>query len=632
MVDILDDPQFDVEFVDTNDNGLVDRIQWVVPQLSEKEFAVQADITDKKPVDVPSKLDLMKQKLDGGFYDKVLNLMNSRAAGKLLSPLSVTNTAETLAEPVPEYYDVIILPLRNSDTEDLQTTIELNKDQIVDDLLTNYNAKNVYKGQKLSFVTASVPVIEIPILVDDKIISLISDGELSLNEDLQISKQVIYSIGISPDDNLDGFGTKVAQVEFGIDQTHPNIIVGVGETIVKQTFCTESSCITDNNPTPNSLYDDIFDHGTHVAGIIAGKAGAPPHDDKAGVAPGTELFNVKLNSTAALVRAFDWAVLNDADIVNMSLGIDVGGGISELCKDPTPTVAVTIIADEVVDAGVLFVKSAGNRGSVPPIDYTITSPGCGYNVFTIGNLNDMDTPGSSTTWKVHGTSSRGPSSQVGVFTDERIKPEVVAPGSSIFSHNNAGSFSILSEFDGTLITGTSFAAPHVTCLASLIKQANPTFTPIEMKSAIIAGADWANPLVKDTIINPATPFTAVTYESLTGIGKTNFDAWGLGLINATKSIDMVRNGNVILDKMLGIGPANKLTYTFTVTSNEVNQEQRIILTWLSHGFSVPLTNPVNPQQLSNLTLSLQDPSALIIADSTSKVQNNEFVIFTPTVQ
>ncbi|MBA4719397.1 MAG: hypothetical protein HRO68_10000 [Nitrosopumilus sp.] len=179
---------------------------------------------------------------------KVLNLMNSRAAGKLLSPLSVTNTAETLAEPVPEYYDVIILPLRNSDTEDLQTTIELNKDQIVDDLLTNYNAKNVYKGQKLSFVTASVPVIEIPILVDDKIISLISDGELSLNEDLQISKQVIYSIGISPDDNLDGFGTKVAQVEFGIDQTHPNIIVGVGETIVKQTFCTESLCITDNNP------------------------------------------------------------------------------------------------------------------------------------------------------------------------------------------------------------------------------------------------------------------------------------------------------------------------------------------------------------------------------------------------
>lgn len=325
-------------------------------------------------------------------------------------------------------------------------------------------------------------------------------------------------------------------------------------------------------------------------------------------------------------------MLNDADIVNMSLGIDVGGGISELCKDPTPTVAVTIIADEVVDAGVLFVKSAGNRGSVPPIDYTITSPGCGYNVFTIGNLNDMDTPGSSTTWQVHGTSSRGPSSQVGVFTDERIKPEVVAPGSSIFSHNNAGSFSILSEFDGTLITGTSFAPPHVTGLASLIKQANPTFTPIEMKSAIIAGADWANPLVKDTIINPATPFTAVTYESLTGIGKTNFDAWGLGLINATKSIDLVRNGNVILDKMLGIGPANKLTYTFTVTSNEVNQEQRIILTWLSHGFSVPLTNPVNPQQLSNLTLSLQDPSALIIADSTSKVQNNEFVIFTPTVQ
>ena len=53
-VNVIDDPRFDVTFEDTNDNGLVDQMSWIVPQLSEKTFSINADTakTDDVP-DVP---------------------------------------------------------------------------------------------------------------------------------------------------------------------------------------------------------------------------------------------------------------------------------------------------------------------------------------------------------------------------------------------------------------------------------------------------------------------------------------------------------------------------------------------------------------------------------------------------
>jgi hypothetical protein len=43
-VDVTNDPRFDVSFVDTDGNGIADRMTWIVPQLSEQEFEIEADI------------------------------------------------------------------------------------------------------------------------------------------------------------------------------------------------------------------------------------------------------------------------------------------------------------------------------------------------------------------------------------------------------------------------------------------------------------------------------------------------------------------------------------------------------------------------------------------------------------
>ena len=43
-VDVTKDPRFAVEFADTDFNGIVDQMKWTVPQLSEQEFDIEADI------------------------------------------------------------------------------------------------------------------------------------------------------------------------------------------------------------------------------------------------------------------------------------------------------------------------------------------------------------------------------------------------------------------------------------------------------------------------------------------------------------------------------------------------------------------------------------------------------------
>jgi hypothetical protein len=42
--DVTHDSRFQVEYIDTDENGIADQMQWIVPQLSEQEFEIEADI------------------------------------------------------------------------------------------------------------------------------------------------------------------------------------------------------------------------------------------------------------------------------------------------------------------------------------------------------------------------------------------------------------------------------------------------------------------------------------------------------------------------------------------------------------------------------------------------------------
>ena len=136
------------------------------------------------------------------------------------------------------------------------------------------------------------------------------------------------------------------------------------------------------HPDPNPL--DCNGHGSHVAGTAAGSgvtaAGATfygPYNATTigdgsgfivgpGVAPKADLYAIRVfgcdGSTDVTVDAIEWAVDNDMDVINMSLGSSFGTN-----EDPSAEASTNA-----AKAGVVVVTSAGNSGAS---QYITGSPG-----------------------------------------------------------------------------------------------------------------------------------------------------------------------------------------------------------------------------------------------------------------
>lgn len=87
--------------------------------------------------------------------------------------------------------------------------------------------------------------------------------------------------------------------------------------------------------------------------------------------------------------------------------------------------------------------------------------------------------------RIAGFSSEGPS------TDFGIKPDLVAPGTSIYSafqRNDPSGVQFAESGFGTE-SGTSFASPMTAGAAALVKQAHPQYTPRQIRSALVNTAD-----------------------------------------------------------------------------------------------------------------------------------------------
>ncbi|MFB7139544.1 S8 family serine peptidase [Gottfriedia sp. NPDC056225] len=109
--------------------------------------------------------------------------------------------------------------------------------------------------------------------------------------------------------------------------------------------------------------------------------------------------------------------------------------------------------------------------------------------FVIDEIGSMKSDGDH----LAAFSSRGP-----VKNTYDIKPEITAPGVSILS--TVPSYMQGPDSIGTYknayarLNGTSMATPHVTGIAALLKQANPTMTPSDIKANLMNTAD---PLKED---------------------------------------------------------------------------------------------------------------------------------------
>lgn len=154
------------------------------------------------------------------------------------------------------------------------------------------------------------------------------------------------------------------------------------------------------HPDPNPL--DCNGHGSHVAGTAGGNGVLAdgttyrgPYDAKTaskafrvgpGVAPQVDLYALRVfgcgGSTDVTTEAIDWAVANDMDVINMSLGSSFGR-----VGEPD-----AVAASNAVGAGVVVVASAGNEGSAP---YITGAPGAGDGVVAVAAVDSTETfPGA----------------------------------------------------------------------------------------------------------------------------------------------------------------------------------------------------------------------------------------------
>jgi len=246
-----------------------------------------------------------------------------------------------------------------------------------------------------------------------------------------------------------GEGVLISIIDTGIDYDHTEL--DNGKVIGGYDFVNED--------------DDAWDdhgHGTHCAGIAAANG-----ENLQGVAPDAELLAVKVLSSGGsgssnwIISGIDYSIDPDddpmtddgADVISMSLG---GPG--------NPDDAMSEAVDNAVDNGVFAAIAAGNSGSS---NYTIGSPGCARKATTVG--------ASSKTDVIASFSSRGPTS-----VNFGIKPEVLAPGVSIYSstpNNNYASWN-----------GTSMATPHVAGAAALLLELDSDLQPEEIKAAFVHSA------------------------------------------------------------------------------------------------------------------------------------------------
>ncbi len=161
-------------------------------------------------------------------------------------------------------------------------------------------------------------------------------------------------------DGIDGTGIKIAVIDTGVDFNHPDLFGWGpdGKVIGGYNFIQEDQPPLDTNG-----------HGTQVAGVIAADGQA------VGIAPKAKILAYKVSedgegvSSELITRAIEKAIEDDADIINISLGVN---------KTNTK---IERAVNNALEKGIFVVTAAGNDG---PGFKTIGSPGRNFGSVTVG--------------------------------------------------------------------------------------------------------------------------------------------------------------------------------------------------------------------------------------------------------
>ena len=221
--------------------------------------------------------------------------------------------------------------------------------------------------------------------------------------------------GLAAVGRMTGHGVGIAVLDSGI-AFHPDL----GNRVVMSVDFVE----------PDGDGDDGYWHGTHVAGIAAGRASGGVGS---GVAPGAHLINLRVlndegwGHASTVIEAIYWAIEHKGQYGIRVLNLSLGTGVTESYRDDPLGQAV----ERAVSSGLVVVCSAGNFGKTrrgrPRRRRGHVTRQYAKRTWTVGAVNTQGTairPDDEVTTY----SSRGPTAY-----DHVLKPDLVAPGNKVVS-------------------------------------------------------------------------------------------------------------------------------------------------------------------------------------------------------
>jgi serine protease AprX len=279
-------------------------------------------------------------------------------------------------------------------------------------------------------------------------------------------------------DGYTGQGVDIALIDSGVvpvdGLTHPGKVVNGPD-------------LSFESQSDEFRHLDSYGHGTHLAGIIVGRASAATgnptlaaKDHFMGMAPDARLVSLKVadhegaTDVSQVIAAIDWVVQHRNDnglnirVLNLAFGTD---STQSYLLDP-----LAHAVEQAWNAGIVVVVAAGNDGNTAPL----RNPAIDPYVIAVGAADGHG--GQNSHMMQTDFSSCG--------TEDR-HVDLVAPGQSIVSLRNPGS-SADTDYSTAVVadqfflgSGTSQASAVVSGAAALVIEQRPDITPDQLKMLLM---------------------------------------------------------------------------------------------------------------------------------------------------
>ncbi|MCX7020585.1 MAG: S8 family serine peptidase [Candidatus Sumerlaeota bacterium] len=379
-----------------------------------------------------------------------------------------------------------------------------------------------------------------------------------------------------------GQGIRVCVLDTGVDEKHPDLQDAIEAT---------ADFTGEGGPA------DPMGHGTHVAGIIAGR-GRASGGAFTGVAPAARILSGRIlgasgsGSLETLMWGLRWALYQKADIVNLSLGYQAANTDGASLESRA--------CDTLVKRGIVVVVSAGNKG---PGAGTIGIPADSREAITVGAMSRQG--------GVCDFSSCGPTASPDLTGD---KPSIVAPGEMIISCRSADSSSDLwppipGHESYAAASGTSMAAPMVSGVIAVFlgesHAAGNRLTPSEVKRLLLAacspvpgcnaaaqgkGAVNLSRLMEDCHGRAGTPRASTAPDATPGIGKDEKEIMDDQVLSVETLAKYLKLKPVTVYKLLrqGKAPGFKVGGAWRFRKSTIDD-------WIARNEQLSLSEPARPE-------------------------------------